>query len=118
MKERACILKISQLEQVPLLWSQTVWEKILRVLKSPDSASEKITHADQSPLIRRLFVWRNYTERMTENQNSVKTCTRSLMKETPPIYGNRCSFDQKRKNCPRKADINRLKSYKSGNFLL
>ena len=80
--------------------------------------SEKITQVEQRPLIRRQVVWRNYTEQMTEKQNSVKTCTRSLKKETPPIYGNRCNFDQKRKSCPFKAGMNRLKSYKSSNLLL
>ena len=40
-------------------------------------------------LIRRQVAWRNYSEQMTEKQNSVKTCTRYLKKETPPIYGNR-----------------------------
>ena len=47
-------------------------------------------------LIRRQVVWRNYSEQMTEKQNSVKTCTRYLKNQTPPIYGNRCSFDQKK----------------------
>ena len=51
-------------------------------------------------LIRRQVAWRNYSEQMTEKQNSVKTCTRYLKKETLPIYGNCCSFDQKRKGCP------------------
>ena len=55
---------------------------------------------------------------MTEKQNSLKTCTKSLKKETPSIYGNRCSFDQKWKGCPYKAGMNRLKSYKSSNLLL
>ena len=39
-------------------------------------------------------------------------------KETPSIYENNCSFDQKRKSCPYKAGVNRLKSYKSSNLLL
>ena len=72
-------------------------EKFSRGFKSPDSVSEKITQAEQSPLIRRQVVWRNYTEQMTEKQNSVKTCTRSLKKETHSIYGNRFGFDQKGK---------------------
>ena len=55
---------------------------------------------------------------MTEKQNSVKTCTKSPKKETPSKYGNRCNFDQRRKNCPYKAGMNRLKSYKSSNLLL
>ena len=89
-----------------------------RGLTSPDSVSEKITQEEQSPLIRRQVVWRNYSEQMTEKQNSVKICTKSTRKETPPIYGNRCSFDQKRKSCPYKAGIKWLKSYKSSNLLL
>ena len=92
--------------------------KFSRGLTSPDSVSEKITQWEQSPLIRRQVVWRNYTKQMTGKQNSVKTCTRSLKKETPPIYGNRSSFDQKRKSCPFKAGMNGLKSYKSSNLLV
>ena len=61
-------------------------------------------------LIRWQVVWRNYTEPMTEKQNSVKTCTRSPKKETPAIYGNRYSFDQKRKSCPYKACVIQLES--------
>ena len=38
--------------------------------------------------------------------------------ETTPINKNRCSFDQKRKSCPYKAVVNRLKSYKSIKLLL
>ena len=55
---------------------------------------------------------------MTEEQNSDKICKKSLKKETPPLYGNGCSFDQKSKSCPYKAGLNRLKSYKSSNLLL
>ena len=70
-------------------------------------------------LIRRQVVWRNYYEQMTEKRNSVKTCTRSsLKKETPPINGNRFSFDQKKKGCPYKAGMIQLKSYKSSNLLI
>ena len=69
-------------------------KKFSRGLTSPDSLSEKVTQVEQRPLIRRQVVWTNCTEQMTEKQNSVETCTRSLKKETPPIYGNRCSFDQ------------------------
>ena len=69
-------------------------------------------------MIRRQVVWRYYSEQLTEKQNSVKTCTKFPKKETPSIYGNRCSFDKKRKDCPYKAGMNRLKSYKSSNLLL
>ena len=61
-----------------------------------DSVSAKITQEEQSRLIRRQVVWRNYSEQMTEKRNSVKICTKSRKTETPPIYGNRCSFDQKK----------------------
>ena len=105
-------VKTTQLEQVPLLWWQTVCENYSRGLTSPDSVSEKITEEEQSPLIRRQVVWRNYSEQMTEKQNSVKTCTKSTKKETPPIYGNQCSYNQKRKSCPCKAGMKRLKSYR------
>ena len=69
-------------------------------------------------LIWRQLFWRNYTEQKTEKQNSVKICTRSLKTETPPIKGNRCRFDQKRKDCPYKADMKWFKLYKSSNLLL
>ena len=70
-----------------------------------DSLSEKITQVEQSPLIRGQVVWRNYSEQLTKKQKSVKTCTRSLKKKTPPLYGNRCNFDQKRKGCPYEAGL-------------
>ena len=100
------------------LWWQTIWENYSRGLTSPDSVSEKITQQEQSPLIMRQVVWRNYSEQMTEKQNSVKTCTKSPKQETPPIYWNRCRFDQKRISCQYKAGMNRWKSYKSSNSLL
>ena len=68
-----------------------------RGLTSPDSVSEKITQEEQRPLIRRQVVCRKNSDQMTEKQNSVKICTKSIKTETPPIYGNRCSFDQKGK---------------------
>ena len=73
-------MKTTQVEQVPLLWGQTVCENYSRGLTLPDSVSEKITSDDQSPLIRRQVVWRNYSEQFTEKQNSVKTCTNSPKK--------------------------------------
>ena len=99
-------------------YAETVWESFSQGLTSPDSLSEKITQAEQSPMIRRQVVWRNYAEQMTEKQNSVKSCTRSKKMETPTIYGNRCSFDQKRKSSPYQAGKKRLKSYKSSKLLL
>ena len=90
---------------------------VLTGINVADSVSEKITQKEQSPLIRRQVLWRNYSEQMTEKQNSVKTCTKSPKKETTLIYGNGCSFDQKRKGCPYKAGMNRLNSYKSSNLL-
>ena len=83
-----------------------------------DSVSEKITSVEQSSLIRRQVVRNNYSEEMTEKQNSVKTCSKASKKETPAIYGSRCSFDLKRKSCSFKVSMNRLKSYKSSNLLL
>ena len=59
--------------------------------------TEKIPQVEQTPLIKRQVVWRNHTEQMTEKQNSVKTCIKPPKKETPSIYGHRCSFDQKGK---------------------
>ena len=69
-------------------------------------------------MIKRQVDWRNYSEQMTENENSVKTRTKSPKKEASSIYGNRCSFDQKRKGCPYRVAINRLKSYKSSKLQL
>ena len=68
--------------------------------------------------MRRQVVWRNYSEQMNEKPQNVENCTRCLKKKTPPIPGNRCSSDQKRKSCPYKAGNNWLKSYKSSKLLL
>ena len=51
------------------------------------------------------------SEQLIQKQNSVKTCTKSPKKETPSIYGNRCSLNQKRKSCSSKAGMNWLKPY-------
>ena len=53
-----------------------------------------------------------------KEQNSVKTCTKSPKMETTPFYGNRCNFDKKRKSCPYKKSMKRLKSYKNSNLLV
>ena len=50
-----------------------------------DSVSEKIVQKERSPWIRRQAVWIIYFKQMTQKQNSVKTCTKSRKKETPPI---------------------------------
>ena len=70
-----------------------VWEKHLRGTKSPGKATGCLEN----------ILWTNDSK-----QNSVKTCTNSPKKETPPIYGIRCSFDQKTKICPYKAGMNWL----------
>ena len=92
--------------------------KIFKGLTSPDSVSEKIAQEEQSSLIRRQVVQRNFSEQMTEKQNSVITCTKFPKRETPSVYGKRCSFDQKRKSCPYKAGVKQLKSHKSSNLLI
>ena len=43
--------------------------------------SEKITQGEQSAVIRRQVVWRNWSEQIAEKQFSVKTCTMSRKKE-------------------------------------
>ena len=109
-----------------LVWKQLKWSKFhfyggrlsgkfIHGINIANSVSGKITQEEQSPLIRRQVVWRNCSGQMTEKQNSVKTCNKSPKKETPSIYGNLCRFDQKRKGCPYKAGMNRLKSYKAAN---
>ena len=50
---------------------ERVWESHLR---------------EQSPLIKRQVVWRNYSEQMTEKQKSVKTCTKSPKNEHLPYW--------------------------------
>ena len=73
--------------------TQRVWGNHLRGTKSPDKAPsclEKILRTK---------------DRKTK---AVETYTK-CRKETP-IYGNRCGFHQKRKGCPHKAGVNRLKS--------
>ena len=79
-------VKTTQVEQVPLLWWQTVWENYSRRLTSLDNVSEKVTQEELSP-------FRNYSEQNTEKQSSVKKFTTSQEKETPVLYGSRCSFD-------------------------
>ena len=116
-------LKSGYKDESACLWKQLKWKKFsfygdrlsgnfYHGINIADSVSEKITEEEQSPLIRRQVVLRIYYEQMTEPQKSFKTCTNSPKKETPSIYWNRCSFDQKRKSCPFKAGMNRLKSYK------
>ena len=48
------------------------------------SVCEKITWEEQSPLIRRQVIRRNYSEKITEKQNSVKTPTESPKTEHLP----------------------------------
>ena len=55
-------------------------EKLLEGINIAHSVSEKITQEEQSPLIRRQIVWRNYSQQMTEKQNRVKTCSKSPKK--------------------------------------
>ena len=69
--------------------------KLFTGIDIAESVSKKITEEEQSPLISRQVVWRNYSEQKTGIQNSVKTRTNSTKKETPLVYGNRCSFHQK-----------------------
>ena len=111
-------IKTGYKDESACLWKQLKWNmfrfhgdrlsrKIIHGIDIADSVSAEITWEEQSPLIRRQVVWRNYSEQKAEKQNSVKTCTKSPKKETHSIYGNRCSFDQKRKGCPYKAGVNR-----------
>ena len=69
-----------------------------------------MTEDEQSPLIIDRLSGEITLNKKLEKQNSVKTCTKSPKTKTPAIYGNRCGFDQKRKGCPFKAGMNRLKS--------
>ena len=59
-----------------------------------------------------------WTNDWKKNKIVLKLAPGPLEKETPPMYGNRCSFDKKRKSCPYKAGMNRLKSCKGSNLLL
>ena len=79
MDRRACMSK-------QVLWNKFPFngdrqrESFSRGLTSPDSMSEKITQAEQSPLIRRHVYGRNYTEQIPEKINTVKICTHVLRK--------------------------------------
>ena len=64
--------KTLQLEQVPLLWLQTLWENYSRGLTSLDSVSEKITQEELSPLKIQNVVLRSYSEQYNEKQKNVK----------------------------------------------
>ena len=81
MKELLCQNKSSG-TSYPLMVTDCLG-KVSRVLKSPDTVSEKITQVEETLPIRRQVVWRNYSEQMTEKQNSVKTSTRTLKKHLP-----------------------------------
>ena len=117
MKELVCQNNSSGTSS-PFMVTDCLWKIFKGINIARQHVSEKITQEEQSPLIRRQVVWRNYSEQLTEKQNSVKNCTKAPKKETPPINGNRCSFDQKRKSCPYKAGMKRLRSYRSSNLLL
>ena len=67
MDEIACVLKELKLNKV-LFYVYRPSGKKSRELTSPDSVSEKITQDDQSALIRREVVRRNYSEQNTEKQ--------------------------------------------------
>ena len=124
--------KTSYMDKSPCLWKQIKWNTFLfygdrlsgkmenysRGSTSPDSVFEKITWEEERPLIRRQAVWRIYSDQMTEKQNSVKIAPSPQKNETTPVYGNRCSFDEKKKGGLYKVGMNRLESYKSGNLLL
>ena len=77
------------------LWKQLKWKRFpcmetdcrgknLRGINVTDSVSEKGTQEEQSLLIRRQAVWKNYSEQMTEKQNSVKTCTNPRKRKLLP----------------------------------
>ena len=81
-------LKTGCNDESACLWKQLKWNKfhffgdtlsgkIIHWINITDSVSEKITSEEQSPLIKRQVVWRNYSEQMTEKQNSVETCTKA-----------------------------------------
>ena len=110
-------MKTTPVEKIPVLWWKTLWESYSRKLTSPDNVSEKISWEEQCPLIRRKVVWRNYSEQLTEKQYIFENCTKSPKKETPRIFGNRCSFDQKRIACPCKEVVNRLEIFESSKLL-
>ena len=74
--ERACLRKQLKWNQF-LFYGDKLSGKVIHAINIADSVSEKITYKEQSPLIRRQVVWRNYSEQLTEKQNSVKTCTKS-----------------------------------------
>ena len=46
MDEKSLYVKRTQVEQVPILWWQTVSESFSRGLTYPDSLSEKITQVE------------------------------------------------------------------------
>ena len=67
MDERACMSNQLKWNKFPY-YGDRLSENYSRGLTSPDSVSEKITQKEQSPLIGRHVVWRNYSEEMTEKQ--------------------------------------------------
>ena len=128
LKKTDCkLLKNSYMDESACLWKQLKWNKfpfmvtdcLEKFITGIDVARQRVwgNHlGGTKSLMRWQVVWGNYSKQITEKQNSVKTCTKSPKNETPPIYVNRCSFDQKRKSCPYK--ICQLISYKNSNLLL
>ena len=65
MDDRVCMSKQLKWNKFPF-YGDRLSANLFKGLTSPDSVSEKITQEEQSPLIRRQVVWRNYSEQMTE----------------------------------------------------
>ena len=99
MDGRVCMSKQLKWNKLPCYGERLSGKLFTGINISRQLVRENHSNGIES-LIRRQVAWRNYSEQKLEKQNSVKTCTRYLKKETPPIYGNRCCFDQKRKGCP------------------
>ena len=99
------------------LWWQTVWENYRTGLTTPDSVSEKITPEEQSPLKRRQVVWRNFSEQLTK-KIVLKLAPIPQKEKNLPFMEIVVPFDRKKKSCPYKAGMKRLKLYKSSNLLL
>ena len=58
--------------------------KIFTGIHSADSVSEKFTYEEQSPVIRRQVVSRNYSEQMTENKTVLRLAPSSQKRKHLP----------------------------------
>ena len=82
MKELGCENNSSVTSS--LFCDRLSWQNFQGDFHRKDGVLQKITEVEQSALIQRQTVWRNYSEQMTKKQNNFKTCTNSQKRKHLP----------------------------------